>query len=114
MPYRCRSGTLHSITLETTIDTSNLRIGNHLHLVPNDATVYVTTGVSGVKYGTTLGKWDKGDPVCDWQDFLISQGYRFKSDGYFGDDIVKGTKLYRRSALLHRFERRRAHMLYTP
>ena len=45
---RCRSGTLHSITLETTTDTSTLRIGDHLHSVPNDATVYVTTEVSGL------------------------------------------------------------------
>lgn len=45
---RCRSGTLHSIILETTTDTSILRIGDHLHSVPNDATVYVTTEVSGL------------------------------------------------------------------
>lgn len=43
---------------------------------------------STVKYGMTLGKWDRGDPVRDWQDFLVSQGYDLCKggvDGYFGD-----------------------------
>lgn len=50
-----------------------------------------------VSYGTTLGKWDKGDPVRDWQDFLVDQGYDLGEggvDGYFGDDTVKATRAY--------------------
>ena len=31
-----------------------------------------------VAYGKTLGKYDKGDPVRDWQDFLVSQGHKLK------------------------------------
>lgn len=52
-----------------------------------------------VAYGTTLGKWDKGDPVRDWQDFLVSQGYDLGKggvDGFFGDSIVSATRSYQR------------------
>ena len=52
-----------------------------------------------VSYGTTLGKWDKGDPVKDWQDFLKSQGYDLGKggvDGYFGDSTVSATKKYQK------------------
>ena len=49
-----------------------------------------------VSYGTTLGKYDKGDPVEDWQDFLKAQGYKLKVDGYFGDDTVSATKKYQK------------------
>ena len=45
---RCARGTLHSITLETSTDSSTLTIGNHRHSVPNDATIYITTEVSGL------------------------------------------------------------------
>lgn len=48
-----------------------------------------------VAYGITLGLWDKGDPVRDWQDFLVSQGYDLGDggvDGYFGTDTEKPTK----------------------
>ena len=51
-----------------------------------------------VAYGKTLGKYDKGDPVKDWQDFLVSQGHKLKVDGYFGDDTVKATKSYQKKA----------------
>lgn len=65
------------------------------------STPTTTGGGSGrtyktVNYGTTLGKWDKGDPVRDWQDFLVDQGHKLKVDGYFGDDTVKGTKSYQK------------------
>ena len=49
-----------------------------------------------VAYGKTLGKYDKGDPVKDWQDFLVSQGYKLKVDSYFGNDTVKATKSYQK------------------
>jgi peptidoglycan hydrolase-like protein with peptidoglycan-binding domain len=52
-----------------------------------------------VSYGTTLGKWDKGDPVKDWQDFLKAQGYDLGKggvDGYFGDSTVSATKKYQK------------------
>ena len=49
-----------------------------------------------VAYGKTLGKYDKGDPVKDWQDFLVSQGHKLKVDGYFGNDTVKATKAYQK------------------
>src|SRR5699024_2987809 len=49
-----------------------------------------------VSYGTTLGKWDKGDPVKDWQDFLNDQGYKLKVDGYFGDSTVSATNKYQK------------------
>ena len=52
-----------------------------------------------VSYGTTLGKWDKGDPVRDWQDFLKDQGYDLGKggvDGYFGDSTVSATKKYQK------------------
>lgn len=52
-----------------------------------------------VSYGTTLGKWDKGDPVRDWQDFLKAQGYDLGKggvDGYFGDSTVSATKKYQK------------------
>lgn len=49
-----------------------------------------------VSYGKTLGKWDKGDPVEDWQDFLNDQGYKLKVDGYFGDDTVSATRSYQK------------------
>lgn len=45
---RCARGTLHSITLNTTTDTSTLVIGDHQHSIPNNATIYVTTEVSGL------------------------------------------------------------------
>ena len=51
-----------------------------------------------VAYGKTLGKYDKGDPVKDWQDFLVSQGHKLKVDGYFGNDTVKSTKSYQKKA----------------
>ncbi|WP_197021777.1 peptidoglycan recognition protein family protein [Brevibacterium sp. VCM10] len=50
-----------------------------------------------VDYGITLGLWDKGDPVKDWQDFLVSQGYDIGDggvDGYFGADTEKPTKAF--------------------
>ena len=52
-----------------------------------------------VSYGTTLGKYDKGDPVRDWQDFLKAQGYDLGNggvDGYFGDSTVSATKKYQK------------------
>src|SRR5699024_1619953 len=49
-----------------------------------------------VAYGKTLGKYDKGDPVKDWQDFLVSQGHKLKVDGYCGNDTVKATKSYQK------------------
>lgn len=52
-----------------------------------------------VSYGTTLGKWDKGSPVKDWQDFLKGQGYNLGKggvDGYFGDSTVSATKKYQK------------------
>src|SRR5699024_9410491 len=52
-----------------------------------------------VSYGTTLGKYDKGDPVKDWQDFLKGQGYDLGKggvDGYFGDSTVSATKKYQK------------------
>lgn len=68
--------------------------------------VSTSTGSTGgskkyraVKYGTTLGKWDKGDPVRDWQDFLVSQGYSLGKggvDGFFGDSTVSATRSYQR------------------
>ena len=51
-----------------------------------------------VAYGKTLGKYDKGDPVKDWQDFLVSQGHKLKVDGYFGNDTVKATRSYQKKA----------------
>ena len=51
-----------------------------------------------VAYGKTLGKYDKGDPVKDWQDFLVSQGHKLKVDSYFGNDTVKATKSYQKKA----------------
>lgn len=52
-----------------------------------------------VSYGETLGKYDKGDPVKDWQDFLVAQGQKLKDgvDGYFGDDAVTATKAYQKA-----------------
>lgn len=49
-----------------------------------------------VAYGKTLGKWDKGDPVKDWQDFLVAQGHKLKVDSYFGDDTVSATRSYQK------------------
>ena len=52
-----------------------------------------------VAYGKTLGKYDKGDPVKDWQDFLKAQGYDIGKggvDGYFGDSTVSATKKYQK------------------
>ena len=52
-----------------------------------------------VAYGKTLGKYDKGDPVKDWQDFLKAQGYDLGKggvDGYFGDSTVSATKKYQK------------------
>ena len=51
-----------------------------------------------VAYWKTLGKYDKGDPVKDWQDFLVSQGHKLKVDGYFGNDTVKATRSYQKKA----------------
>lgn len=45
---RCARGTLHTITLNPRNDTSTLTIGNHVHSVPNGATIYVTTEMSGL------------------------------------------------------------------
>ncbi|SMX99849.1 MULTISPECIES: hypothetical protein [unclassified Brevibacterium] len=45
---RCARGTLHNITLEAATDTSTLTIGDHRHSAPNDATIHVTTEVSGL------------------------------------------------------------------
>lgn len=45
---RCARGTLHNITLNAANDTSTLTIGNHVHSVPNGATIYVTTEVAGL------------------------------------------------------------------
>ena len=50
-----------------------------------------------VAYGVTLGRWDKGDPVKDWQDFLVSQGYSLGDagvDGYFGADTEGPTEAF--------------------
>lgn len=50
-----------------------------------------------VEYGVTLGRWDKGDPVKDWQDFLVSQGYSVGDagvDGYFGKDTEEPTEAF--------------------
>lgn len=50
-----------------------------------------------VGYGITLGLWDKGDPVKDWQDFLVDQGHDLGDggvDGYFGDDTEEPTKAF--------------------
>ena len=52
-----------------------------------------------VAYGKTLGKYDKGDPVKDWQDFLKAEGYdlgKGGADGYFGDSTVSATKKYQK------------------
>ena len=52
-----------------------------------------------VAYGKTLGKYDKGGPVKDWQDFLKGQGYDLGKggvDGYFGDSTVSATKKYQK------------------
>lgn len=50
-----------------------------------------------VAYGVTLGRWDKGDPVKDWQDFLEDQGYDLGDagvDGYFGKDTEGPTEAF--------------------
>ena len=47
-PGRCRRGILHNITLNPSNDTSTLTIGDHQHSVPNGATIYVTTELSGL------------------------------------------------------------------
>src|SRR5699024_11298349 len=47
-----------------------------------------------VSYGTTLGKYDKGDPVKDWQDFLKAQCFDLGNGGgggYFVDSLVDAT-----------------------
>lgn len=51
-----------------------------------------------VSYGATLGLYDKGDAVKDWQDFLIAQGYKLTdgADGYFGPDVDKATRDYQK------------------
>lgn len=54
-----------------------------------------------VAYGTTLGKYDKGNPVKDWQDFLVDQGYSLGKggvDGFFGASTVTATKKYQKKA----------------
>lgn len=55
---------------------------------------------SAVSYGETLGQYDKGDPVKDWQDFLIDQGHKLAdgADGYFGGDTVTATKAFQKAA----------------
>lgn len=45
---RCSRGILHNITLNTATDTSTLTISDHIHTVPNGATIYVTTEVAGL------------------------------------------------------------------
>lgn len=45
---RCARGILHNITLNPSNDTTTLTIGNHVHSVPNGATIYVTTELSGL------------------------------------------------------------------
>lgn len=45
---RCSRGILHNITLNASNDTTTLTIGDHQHSVPNGATIYVTTEVSGL------------------------------------------------------------------
>lgn len=45
---RCARGILHNITLNATTDTSTLTIGDHVHSVPNGATIYVTTELAGL------------------------------------------------------------------
>ena len=71
--------------------------------VPSTVSGGSSSGGSGkreyetVAYGITLGRWDKGDPVRDWQDFLVSQGYDLGDggvDGYFGADTEKPTKAF--------------------
>lgn len=50
-----------------------------------------------VAYGVTLGRWDKGDPVKDWQDFLEAQGYDLGDagvDGYFGGSTEDATESF--------------------
>lgn len=54
-----------------------------------------------VAYGTTLGKYDKGNPVKDWQDFLVDQGYSLGKGGvdrFFGASTVTATKKYQKKA----------------
>ncbi|MCD1287323.1 MULTISPECIES: hypothetical protein [unclassified Brevibacterium] len=45
---RCARGTLHTIILNKGTDTSTLTINDHEHVVPNGATIHVTTEVSGL------------------------------------------------------------------
>lgn len=45
---RCARGILHTITLNPSNDTSTLVIGDHEHSVPNGATIYITTELSGL------------------------------------------------------------------
>ena len=47
-PGRCRRGILRTITLNASNDTSTLTLGDHQHSVPNGATIYVTTELSGL------------------------------------------------------------------
>src|SRR5699024_10254433 len=50
-------------------------------------------------YGATLGQWDRGYPVRDWQDCLKAEGYdlgKCGADGYFGDSTVSATKKYQK------------------
>lgn len=47
-----------------------------------------------VNYGETLGRWDKGDPVKDWQEFLEDEGYNLDDgvDGFFGGETEEHTE----------------------
>lgn len=48
-----------------------------------------------VKYGTTLGLYDKGAPVKEWQEKAL--GYTGKkADGFFGPDTEADTKTFQR------------------
>lgn len=43
-----------------------------------------------VKYGTTLGLYDKGEPVKEWQSKALGYDSK-KADGYFGNDTKSDT-----------------------
>lgn len=45
---RCSRGILHNIALNVANDTSTLTIADHIHEVPNGATIYVTTELAGL------------------------------------------------------------------
>ena len=48
-----------------------------------------------VKYGTTLGLYDKGKPVEEWQKHALNYSGE-KADGYFGPDTEADTKTFQR------------------